>query len=104
MKSPYLTKKSLIAWNYFDIGLFSYDKHTSDEEALEAFRKATPIYDKILPIDRETLAQLHDNMFMVYCRQKQWILAAQTYAKSCEYRFGSRRRNNFHILNSTCFN
>jgi hypothetical protein len=70
MKSPYLTKKSLIARNYFDIGLVSYDKHTSDEEALEAFRKATPIYDKILPIDRETLAQLHDNMAKVYCRQK----------------------------------
>ncbi|CAF4739542.1 unnamed protein product, partial [Rotaria sp. Silwood2] len=89
-KSPYLTKKSLIARNYYDIGVVLYEKNTEDEKALEAFQNAITIYGKISPIDREMLAKLHDNMAMIYCREKKWIRACQAYTKSCEYRFGDK--------------
>ncbi|CAF3389536.1 unnamed protein product [Rotaria socialis] len=104
MKSPYLTKKLSIARNYFDIGLVLYEKRTADEKSLETLQKAAESYGKILPIDRETLAQIHDNMAMIYCRQREWIRAIQAYAKSCEYRFGHKRKNDFYIVNSTCLN
>ncbi|CAF3778727.1 unnamed protein product [Rotaria sp. Silwood1] len=89
-RSPYVTKKSLIARNYYDIGVVLYEKGTDDDKALEAFRNALNIYDKLLSTSPEILAKLHDNIAMIHCRRKKWNQAMQTYTKSCQYRFGEK--------------